>query len=101
MRYNPRARLNTRRMGDAGRSGARGGGGGGIPIPGGVAGGGVGTLVIAAIVVVVSLWLGGGSSNGYDSSRMSDTGRYQDCQTGEDANSDPDCARVAVENSLN
>ena len=39
MRFNPKARLNTRRMGDAGRSGARGGrSSGGIPIPGGVAG---------------------------------------------------------------
>ena len=32
---------------------------------------------------------------------MSDTGRYQQCKTGADANSSSDCARVAVENSLN
>lgn len=101
MRFNPKARLNTRRMGDVGRSGARGGGGGGLPIPGGVAGGGVTGLIIVAVVVAVSLWLGGGSSGGaYDDSRMSETGRYEHCKTGEDANSDTDCARVAVENSL-
>ncbi|GAA1161077.1 KPN_02809 family neutral zinc metallopeptidase [Nocardioides aquiterrae] len=104
MRFNPKARLNTRRMGDAGRSGARGGGTGGLPIPAGVAGGGVGGLIIVVIIVAVSMWLGGGSSGGggggYDDSRMSDTGRYEHCKTGEDANKDPDCARVAVENSL-
>ena len=104
MRFNSKARLNTRRMGDAGGSGLRGGGGGGgLPIPGGLAGGGIGTLVVVVIVVLVSMWLGGGSSGGggYDSGRMSDTGRYDQCQTGEDANSSSDCARVAVENSLN
>ncbi|MEP9365002.1 neutral zinc metallopeptidase [Nocardioides sp. CN2-186] len=102
MRFNPKARLDTRRMGDAGRSGAgRGGGGGGsLPIPGGLAGGGVGGLVLVVIVVLVSMWLGGGSGSSYDTSRMSDTGRYKDCKTGEDANSSSDCARVAVENSL-
>jgi uncharacterized protein len=100
MRFNPKARLSTRRMGDAGRSGARGGGGGGIPIPGGVAGGGIGTLIIVGLVIVVSMWLGGGSGGGYDDSRMSDTDRYEHCETGEDANDDVDCARVAVENSL-
>ncbi len=45
MRFNPKARLDTRRMGDAGRSVrvvGGGGGGGGIPIPGGLAGGGIG-----------------------------------------------------------
>ena len=107
MRFNPKARLNTRRMGDAGRSGARTGGCGcGMPSPGGLAGGGVGGLIVLVIVVGLAMWLGGGlpgggsSSGGYDDSRMSDTGRYDSCQTGEDANSSADCARVAVENSL-
>ena len=104
MRFNPKARLNTRRMGDSGRSGARGGGSGGsgLPIPGGVAagGGGIG-LVIVVIIVAINLFTGGGSSGaGYDTSRMSETGRYEHCKTGEDANKDVDCARVAVENSL-
>lgn len=100
MRFNPKARLNTRRMGDAGRSGARGGGAG-IPIPGGLAaGGGITGLIIVVVIVVASMWLGGGSSSGYDDSRMSDTGLYEHCKSGEDANQDTDCARVAVENSL-
>jgi predicted metalloprotease len=105
MRFNPKARLSTRRMGDAGRSRAGGGAGrvrgGGLPIPGGVAGGGITGLIVVAIVVAVSLWMGGGSAgSSFDTARMSDTGRYESCQSGEDANNDPDCARVAVENSL-
>jgi predicted metalloprotease len=31
---------------------------------------------------------------------MADTSRYEHCKTGQEANDDPDCARVAVENSL-
>src|SRR3954471_15814165 len=107
MRFNPKARLDTRRMGDAGRSGGgglagrAGGLGGGMPIPGGVAGGGIGGIIVVVIVIAISMWMGGGSSaSGFDTSRMADTGRYENCQTGEDANDDPDCARVAVENSL-
>jgi predicted metalloprotease len=95
MRFNPKARLDTSRMSDAGR-GSRAGGGGGIPIPGGAAGGGIGTLLIVALVVVVSMWLGGGSDGG----QATDTDRYQQCESGEDANSSADCARTAVENSL-
>ena len=98
MRFNPKARLDTSRMGDAGR-GSRGGGGRGIPIPGGVAGGGIGTLIIVAIVVVASLVLGGGDGGG--DGQATDTGRYSgSCKSGEDANSSADCARVAIENSL-
>lgn len=104
MRFNPKARLNTRRMGDAGRSGARGGGSG-MPIPGGLAaGGGITGVIVVIVVIVVSMWLGGGSGgsggSGFDDSRMSDTGLYEKCESGEDANNDVDCARVAVENSL-
>jgi len=96
MRFNPKARLDTSRMGDAGR-GSGGGRSGGIPIPGGAAGGGIGTLVVVAIVVLASLWLGGGG----DDSPAADTGRYESqCKSGEDANSSADCARVAIENSL-
>jgi predicted metalloprotease len=104
MRFNPKARLDTRRMGDAGRSGAGRSGGGGIPIPGGLAGGGIGGVIVIVIIVAISMFAGGGlpggSSGDYDTSRMSDTGRYEDCKTGEDANKSVDCARVAVENSL-
>ena len=99
MRFNPKARLDTARTSDAGRSS---GGSGGIPIPGGLAGGGIGGLIVTAIIVVAFMYLGGGSppSAAYDAGRMSDTERYADCKTGEDANTSADCARVAVENSL-
>ncbi|MGB0099358.1 MAG: neutral zinc metallopeptidase [Nocardioides sp.] len=113
MRFNPKARLSTRRMGDSGRSGARGSsrssaGGGGVPIPGGLAGGGVTGLIVVAVIVGISLWLGGGlpggiggaGSAGYDTARMSESDRYEQCETGADANNSVDCARVAVENSL-
>jgi hypothetical protein len=73
MRFNPKARLDTSRMGDAGR-GSGGGRSGGIPIPGGAAGGGIGTLVVVAIVVLASLWLGGG--DGGRDGQATDTGRY-------------------------
>jgi uncharacterized protein len=101
MRFNPKARLDTRRTTDAGRGG--GGRSGGIPIPGGLAGGGIGGLVVTVLVVVAFMALGGGdggSSAAYDSSRMGDTDRYESCETGTDANESADCARVAVENSL-
>jgi predicted metalloprotease len=113
MRFNPKARLDTSRVGDAGRgrrSGGLGGGlgGGGIPIPGGArAGGGIGGFLIIILFVVLTQCLGNGgtslptgSSGGLDDSRMADTQRYESCQTGEDANNSEDCARVAVENSL-
>ena len=104
MRFNPKARLDTSRMGDAGRRGG-GGRGGSIPIPGGLrAGGGIGGLIIVVLFLVLTQCLDNGSSpaggGGLDTSRMADTGRYQQCRTGADANHSADCARVAVENSL-
>jgi predicted metalloprotease len=57
-------------------------------------GGIVVTLVIAVAVYYLSGQGGGGSDQTYDSDR------YAACETGEDANSSADCARVAVENSL-
>ena len=119
MRFNPRARLDNSRVRDAGRGGGGGGGGGlgggGFPIPGGLrAGGGLGGVIIVILFLVLTQCvggngsvggaggaLGGGGDGGLDTSRMSDTGRYQQCTTGADANSSSDCARVAVENSLN
>ena len=103
MRFNPKARLDTSRMGDAGRG--RGGGGAGLPIPGGLrAGGGIGGVIIVVLFLVLTQCLDNGSSptggGGLDTSRMADTGRYQQCRTGADANDSADCARVAVENSL-
>jgi uncharacterized protein len=115
MRFNPKARLDTGRVQDAGRGGGGGGLGGGgmrLPIPGGTkAGGGLGGLLIVLIIIVVSQCTGvditgsggptGSSASGFDTSRVaSDSDRYANCKTGDDANTDVDCARIAVENSL-
>ncbi len=114
MRFNPKARLDTSRTRDAGRSrGGRSSGSGGsrLPIPGGIGGGGIGGIILLVVLFVIGRAMGidilgggsdGGSSGGssLDSSRFTDTGRYTSCKTGEDANNSADCARVAVENSL-
>jgi predicted metalloprotease len=108
MRFNPKARLDTSRVRDRGRASGGGGGGFGtggssIPIPGGMrAGGGIVGVIVVVLYLVLTQCVGGGSSGGgaFDTSRMTDTDRYAHCKTGADANEDPDCARVAVENSL-
>jgi hypothetical protein len=72
------------------------------------AGGGAAGLIITILFIVLASCLNGGlpgggsDAGGLDTSQMveSDTGRYDNCETGEDANKDPDCARVLVENSL-
>ena len=109
MRFNPRARLDTGQVSDSGRGGL-GGGGMRIPIPGGTkAGGGIGGLLLLLVLFIVAQCAGidltGGAlptGSGLDTGQMvpSDSGRYDNCRTGEDANTDEDCARVAVENSL-
>jgi predicted metalloprotease len=114
MRFNPKARLDTSRMRDSGAGGGGGFGGGGarIPLPGGTrAGGGVGFVVIVVVILLLKACGGvdltgaitGGSASGYTTSRFTgDTGRYQGCLTGQDANDHPTtCGVVAVENSLN
>ncbi|WP_183096033.1 KPN_02809 family neutral zinc metallopeptidase [Nocardioides stalactiti] len=110
VRFNPKARLDRSRVRDAG-SGGGGFSGGGmrIPIPGGIAGKGIGGIVLLVVLFVVGQFLGidliggGGTSGVYSPSRLSDaqdSGRYDHCETGADANEDHDCARVAIENSL-
>lgn len=99
MRFNPRARLDTSQV-----SNRRGGGGGGmsrLPIPsgpGGKVGGGIGTLLLILVIVFLSGGLpgGGGTPSGNNATDQS----FEACQSGEDANSDEDCARVAVVNSI-
>jgi len=80
-----------------------------IPIPGGAkAGGGIGAVVIVILFIVITQVMDGGggglpsSGDSLDTSRVDagDSERYANCQTGEDANQDEDCARIAVENSL-
>lgn len=77
-----------------------------MPIPGGaVGGGGIAGLVIAVVVIFLVSQAGDdvpglGTDSGYDAGAFTDTGRYDGCRTGEDANASADCARVAVENSL-
>ncbi len=117
MRFNPKARLDTRRTRDVGRSsgGGRprgrlpsgsGRGGSSLPVPGGVAGGGgIVAVVVIGIFVLVQLMGGGtgldlGSGGSLDTARFEDSDRYAACESGEDANESVDCARVAVENSL-
>ena len=107
MRFNPKARLDTSRVRDGGGGGASGGPMR-IPLPGGTkAGGGIGAVLIVILFLILQQCAGGGlpspgggTSSGTDTSRMQDTERYDNCKTGDDANSDVDCARVAVENSL-
>ena len=110
MRFNPKARLDTSRVRDVGGSGGGGGGGGmRIPIPGGTkAGGGIGGVLVIVLFLVLTQCVGGGTGGGQlpdtglDTNRMqgSDTGRYANCKTGQDAQESEDCTRVAVENSL-
>ncbi|RYP87515.1 peptidase [Nocardioides guangzhouensis] len=113
MRFNPKARLDTGQVSDTGRGGGGlGGGGMRLPIPGGAAaGGGIGGIIVLVLFVVLVSCVGGGlpggtsgSASGLDPSQVQDaggdTGRYDHCKTGEDANNDPDCARVAVVNSV-
>jgi uncharacterized protein len=111
MRFNPKARLDTSRVRDVGGSGGGGGGGGGmrIPIPGGTkAGGGIGGVLVIVLFLVLTQCVGGGNGGiqlpdtGLNTSRMAgtDTGRYANCKTGQDAQESEDCTRVAVENSL-
>ncbi len=86
------------------------GGGMRLPIPSGKAGGGIAGFVIILIIVVLSQCAGldvtgggGPTSSGtaFDTSRVAgDSDRYANCETGADAQTDVDCARIAVENSL-
>lgn len=71
---------------------------GSLPI-GGITGGGIGTTIVVIIIFVIVQLAGGGSSGG-GGGTATQTDRYEQCQTGADANRDADCARKAVELSL-
>jgi predicted metalloprotease len=120
MRFNPKADIRRGRVGDAGRGGGGGGMRGGpmrIPLPGGAkAGGGIGGLLIIVLFIVLTQCVGGGGGlpspgggtgidpqgqgQGEPEGLEQDSERYANCQTGEDANNDVDCARKAVALSL-
>jgi predicted metalloprotease len=108
MRFNPKARLDRSQVqvrSGGGRSGF-GGGGGGLPIPMSV-GGGIGGIVVLVIIVLLSGGLGGltgGDSGGSAAPSSADgavsSSELTQCETGEDANENADCARLAVINSI-
>ncbi len=80
-----------------------------LPIPGGIGGkGGIGGVILVVVFLVIAKCagadLGGiigddGTSPNRAAGDLNDT-RYANCETGADANENPDCARVAIENSL-
>jgi hypothetical protein len=114
MRFNPKARLDrsqiqVRRGGGGGRGGGFGGyggsRGGGLPIPsGGLARGGGGGLLLVIVVFVVFQLVSGGGGTGFAGPRSAQepvtTSELTECETGQDANENPDCARLAVVNSI-
>lgn len=112
MRFNPKARLDrsqiqVRRGGGRRGFGGFGSGGRGMPIPSSVRRGGIGAVVLLVIIfgVVQSFSDGGGGGSAGSSDPRSDdeavsTSELTECETGEDANENPDCARLAVVNSI-
>jgi uncharacterized protein len=99
MRFNPKANIGGGRVTDV-RGGGGGGGMGSIPI-GGITGGGIGTTIVVIIIfVIVQLAGGGGGLSGGGGGPQETTDRYEQCQTGADANNNADCARKAVALSL-
>jgi uncharacterized protein len=112
MRFNPKARLDRSQV-QVRRGGGRRSAGGGMPFPvpastGGRIGGGLGGIVVLIIILVVTGavggggLLGGGSGSGGSGTEQGavSTDELDQCQSGADANSDPDCARLAVVNSI-
>jgi predicted metalloprotease len=107
MRFNPKARLDTSQV-----QTRRGSGGGGFGFPAGgggrglKVGGGIGGLVVLVLVFVLQSYLGGGGgaptgpSAGPQGPVSTGGEELSHCRTGADANQDPDCARVAVVNSI-
>jgi predicted metalloprotease len=111
MRFNPKARLDAGQVQNRRGGGGGGGGGFGFPVGGGGGGmrvgGGLGGILVVVLIVVLSQYLGGSGGGDATNGPVSDerpvsTGSraLAHCRTGADANSDPDCARVAMVNSI-
>jgi len=98
VRFNPRADISRGRVTDV-RGGGGGGGLGNIPL-GGITGGGIGTTVLVIVIYLIVQFAGGGGSGVGSGGPAQTTDRYAQCKTGADANKSEDCARVAVEESL-
>ena len=113
MRFNPKARLDRSQV-QVRRGGGRGSGGRGsgmsLPIPTGGKGGAGMVVIVVIVLVVLGLTgglgglLGGDSGGGAVTPRSADepvsTSELTECETGEDANENADCARLAVVNSI-
>ena len=114
MRFNPKARLDRSQV-QVRRGGGRGsrrvgGSGMSLPIPTGGKGGAGMVVVVVIVLVVLGLTgglgglLGGDSGGGAVTPRSDEepvsTSELTECETGEDANENPDCARLAVVNSI-
>ncbi len=106
MRFNSKARLDRSQVQN--RRGSGGGSfSGGFPSSGGgglKVGGGIGGVIVVILVVVLSQYLGG---NGSPAGPLREggpvstgSGELSHCRTGADANQDPDCARLALVNSI-
>lgn len=114
MRFNPKARLDNSRVQDGGSRGGGLGGGLGGSLGGALGGGGAGGglpmgkggmgLVVIVLMVVLAMCTGAGQSlmpgSGGDDDPGATGDRYGKCQSGADANSSPECARVAVIQSM-
>jgi len=110
MRFNSKARLDSSRTRDGGGGGG-GLGGGSIGLPHIAGGGGIVGVIIAVIVVIIQMQGGGGLGDALNGAAFTTNSvglagsgtkpfDYSTCTTGEDANNSPECALVAVENSL-
>src|SRR5690349_11192692 len=67
---------------------------------GAISGGGIGTTIIVIIIFVIVQFAGGGGSGVSSAGPQETTDRYDQCRHGSDANQSQDCARKAVEASL-